>query len=853
MANDCFTRLKEFFKEDEKFSDEAIKRLVSDIESLKQLSIDHPDQGSFNSRVMEYVKEKRELSEVQAAMRATNLKLTKERFRYYTQPQFSKDPVEAFRGILEFTKFLANSGRDSIHGRISALQHDYNNFYYGQLEKLGITKLILSGELDRDIHIAVDAFARGENPVGIRDEAIKAGKIINDLNNKIFKDMRDAGAPVRYMPGYVASQTHNIPKITDTEFSKWFNDVFPLLDKKRTFGINSGNMESMSRQMQAIYKAIKAGSVGVDTVLGGKEIEDTLLNTGATRNAAQKLSQSRFLHFKGPVEAHNYNSMYGNGTISENLVADFHRKARMIGAMQKFGTNPEAALAADIDRVEGQLRREGNVAGADKLKKEKQSLMNNYKEVMGATSIPGQNALAKISQAVRSVNGLSKLGNAGIRAISNMAFTAMELKTQTGMNFLEASWKTAQEWLGSIPKENQQEFARRAGFFLNDFQNEILNMGGSFNPGANPGALTRMQKIMFKLNGLDFNTRAPKYAFGNMFMHNLGENAGKSFDKLNPRMQATLLTAGIEAKDYQFFKHATETTADGRVMVTPEKVGQLDESLVKERAEELGVTPRKYIRELQNKFSSHIILSADVASTSAGPRARNIINGGTFTGTPEGEIRRLGGQFKTFAIGAHFTGLRFLNSAPDEIALMKGLATSPGANNYISGKDFGSFAQFLVASTALGFLGQALIDTANGKGVKDPRKVDTWVDSMTKGGAGALYTDFLAGEYDRFNFTENVMGPTFGQLFGPGAHLLTTSRKALITGNEKRQATAGVEATKMIRQNIPFQQLPIAKQALDWLQYDVIQSSLRPNYKARSERLRRKDAEDRLPNLFGGE
>jgi hypothetical protein len=829
---------------DVQVSKAAIGRLVDDIENIKKLSLENPELGSFQSRAMEYIKEKRELTEVQKNMRALNLKLAVNRMQFYSQEAFMKDPSEGFKSILDFSTGYANSGRDSVHARITTLKHDYANTLLGGLEKAGVSDIFLSGKIDLDVHKGIAAIAEGKAPEGISAEAAKAAQVIHNLNTKMFKDMRDAGAPVRYMPGYITAQTHNIAKVSQTDFKTWFNDVFPLLDKKRTFGTNSGDITAMGVQMQAIYKAIKAGSVGVDTIMSGLEIEDMLKNVGNTRSAAQKLSQSRFLHFKDPEGAFNYNSMYGNGSLAENVSYDFSRKATMIGSMQKLGTNPEAALLADMDRMEAKFRRDGRLDLADNLKRERLGVHNLYKEVMGSTSMPGQNTLAKVSLIIRQMNALSKLGYAGVRSISNFAVAAMEIKSQTGKNVLEAHWDTINEWMSAIPKDSQKDFARRAGIFLQDMNNEILNAGGVLGAHGKPGMMAQSMKMMFKLTALDMNTRSPKIAFGNMFMQEMADNSGKSFTELNPRTQANLLTAGFGAKDFDLFKYAIEEMPDGRKMVTSEAIGNLSEDIVSARAAELEMTPRKYIRELQQKFSGHMAMSGEIVSTSAGPRMRNILNAGTFTGTYEGEIRRLLGQFKSFAVGAHFTAARFLNSTPDEAALLKGIALSKG-------KDFNSFAQFLVGATIMGYIGQALVDFANGKGVKDPGKVATWIDAAAKGGAGALYTDFLAGEYDRFNFAENLLGPTVGQIAGPGAKLVTRGRKAL-TG--EKAGSAGIDAVRLIRNNIPFQQVPLAKQALDYLQMNVINESLKPGHLSRSERFKRKDAKERtdisIPNIY---
>lgn len=847
MAKDCFTRLldpevqKQLFGERD-VPKELLRRLEKDINDIKIAADSNPELGTFKSRVQEYIKEKRELNVVQQEVRANNLRKTKERLDFYTQEAFQRDPLEALKSILTYSKFLANGGRDSLESRISSMNAYYKNYLLGGLKDLGLDKVALSGKLDREIMIATESIALGETPKGVTQEAIQIAQVVHNINEKFFRDMRDAGVPVRHMPGYIGPQVHDMDKIRAEGFQAWFEKTMPLLDQKRTFGTNAGDHSKMIKSMHAIYKSIISGRVGEDANIGGKEIEDTIMNTGHTRSISNELSESRFLHFEGGDQAYQYNANYGRGSFMESMVQDINKRTKMIAAVQKFGSNPEAAIEADVDRLINRYKKDGNLAAAEKIEKSRDGITNLYNETMGNTSIPSENTLARIGRNIRTVQSLSKLAFAGVRSISNFATAAIEIKTATGQNLFESSLNIVSEWVNSIPASKRNQFARDAGMFLQDMNAEIINAGGGGNSTIGWGA--RSMQVMFKLNGLEMMSNGMKTAYARVLMTEVGTQVGKEFKDLDPRMQATYLASGIDQTDFMALKSAIQEMPDGRKMVTSEGIMNMDTPELRAVAAAKDMSFSQYQRDLQLKYSGMINSGSNIASTTAGARERNIINGGTFTGTSVGEIRRLIGQFKAFAVQAHFIAQRVLESAPDQQKLMRGELMSQG-------KDYMSFSQFLIGAGMTGYMGQALIDMAKGDSPKDPRDVGTWVDAFAKGGAGGLYADFLFGQNDKFNMAEGILGPTVGQLYGPGAAAYSSGRDAIVaiadgdkkaTRENKKAALTG--ATRLVRNNIPFQQLPLARQALDYLQYDVIQESLSPGYKARAKLRKMKAAQE---------
>jgi hypothetical protein len=858
VANDCERILRETIFRDQEIPPSLMAQIVKDLENIKKSSANYPEGGSYKSRAMEYIKDQQELSKLELARRADNLIKTSNIITYLKQPAFKNHSLEGLRSILDFSTRLANGGKDSVAGNISALKSDYQQLFFGGLEREKVSEAFMSRKFDEDIQVAVDAISRGKVPEGVAPEAIKIATILDVLNRRMFQDMRDAGAPVRFMPGYVTAQTHDMAKVASTEFEVWANDIFPLLDRKKTFKENAGRFDEEMKQLKHIYKAVSSGQLGADTMILNSEVEDMIIGTGMTRSAAQKLSAERFFAFLGPKEAHKYNSMYGNGSLAENVFQDMNRKSTLIGAMKKLGSNPEASYAAAIDREITRQSKLGDTAAADNIKAHKQDLLHSYGEIMGKNSVPGQGTFFKISNTIKQINVASKLSDTGIRSITNLAGSIIQHKNSSGKNLFESTTEVLQEFVKAIPKEQQTRFMQNAGHAMLDTSYELAMAGGDIDPTAKPGFLSRGIRTMFKYNLLDFLTRTPKIVNGNLFMKDMADNAGKLFKDLSPTTQAMLLTAGIKAEDFQFLKHAIETQADGRSMVTAEAIGRIDPKLVAEHVKtlsrkagglEIEISPEKYIRDLQLKYSQHIIQVAHFVSTTPSARVKAAMRFGQSASTKTGDAISHAMMFKSFMVQSWLNTIMIKNGKPDMAMLGQGFAVS-------SGTDKASLAQMFIIGTTLAYGGQALIDLAHGRAVKDPTKVDTWVDAMTKSGIGAGYIDFLGGESHIFNAAENMLGPTFGQFFGPVASATATGRHALIDSNEKSGRKAAASFVRIARQNIPFSNLPLVKEAVDFGMHKTVYEALNPGHgrkrkaflESKSNQKNRTDIS--IPNLY---
>lgn len=835
MADDCLTRLTDPEIQKALFGDreiprKAIEAIVKDIEKIKA----DVDKGlykgeTYKSKVAEYIAEKKRLNEAQALLKSTNLNAIRERFKFYTQAGFEQNPTEGFRAILTKSTTLANAGNDSVSARIAGRFDSYANFLMSGLEKEKLNETFVSGQLDREIMQEVHSLASGKGAgVSGNKMAEQIGSVIHGMNRIFFKDMTQAGIPIKELNGFVARQTHEISKVREAGFEKWYADTIQRLDMKKTFGVDMNDPKVIAAKMKGIYSEIVSGRYGLDSVVGDKEVGDHFIGLGATKSILDKLSEHRTLHFQGPDNMFDYNAQYGKGTLAENVYHEMRRNSTSLSLLERFGDKPQAAFEADIERMLSKLRSEGKEAEASKLLGQKNALVSLFKEVAGVKATPGNETLARIGSGIRAVQAASKLGFVGIRSMANTAGAIVEIKNVTGQNYLQVAGSAISEWFGSVPEGFRNIYGKKAANFLNDMQaNNIANLGAD---APVHGLFNRAARMMMKYNGQDFLNESTRIAMGNLIQENLADNAGKNFSDLNPKMKASLLSSGITESDWKVLSKATATAEDGRVFVTPERISELT-------PEEVGdvkgkMSHERYVRDLELKLRGMIIQSVDVATTTAGARERAALNFGTEIGTPEGEVMRLLTQFKSFTLQSVNIAKRFLNSNPDTAMLEKGILASQG-------RDMRSLAEWVIVGSVMAYGANSLLALVNGKPQPDPLKGDTWLDAAAKSGAGGLYVDFLAGEWNKYDFGSSaLLGPTFGQV-STAANIVSDIKEGDLRGGrfQKGKFSLGVipGTTKLIRNNIPFQQVPLMKQGLDFLQYDVIQESLSPGYKAKRE------------------
>lgn len=839
MANDCVNRLldKEVQKKlfgDREIPESTVRKMLAGVEAIKKAYDEgHMSLPEFNRDLDQYIRDSQLDIETQAQLKLQDKIIKKKAVEFLNQPGVQDQPVEALHAMLTKGNTLLNDGNISIdavaRGRaLSVAEHMRDG-----LGEKGLLDIAVSGALDDEIALAMDAMTRGVDlPAGVTKEAQEIAKVFKEVNDLVFLDTKNAGLPINYRQDRISLQTHNPSKVKDAGFGAWASYVKSLKPDISQLGPHARTPEGLMDVLRQIYDDITEGKYGR---MGNIE-DGSLVDSSVTARISTGISSKRILSF-GAKEQMAYNRQFGNyESLMSTVFFDAESKYRKVSLYERLGDKPRETFESLIDRQISTYTTKRQPKLAEKLKGSKQRLMNEFDTITGQLSIPGNETIATIAQGVGAIEAVSKLGFVGIRSTANYAGAAMQLKNATGKNFLQAHLDLGKEFFATLPKGVQRTWSKELGDVL-----QIMHQGMSAQIRGNgvPGKLGAMAEFMMKINGQDVINQSAKNAYSALLQREWAMNIGKNFDELHPNMQASFLQMGLTKEDWGLFKHALEDAPNGNKYVTPEAFGR--KSLIpKEELDKVikakglrKMSAEKYSRQIESKMRAYLIQASDLVTTTAGSRERSALTFGQQAGTLSGEFVRMLMRFKSFTLQGLNIGKTFMNANVNPELLSKGILKSEGTN-------YANLAQWSVSTMAMAYLADTMIRLGQGKEAKDPTKVDTWVDALAKSGVGGMQWDIVNGEWDKYSIGAAALGPTFGNIESVGK-IATYTKKALkgekvgfFHMDPKKEAAK--ELTKMVRNYIPFQQALGVRQALDYAQYKVINEALYPGSSARYER-----------------
>lgn len=806
-------------------------------------------EHEFNRALNEHIAFSREKMEAMALIRSKEAVQQKKNIEFLRQPGFEKNPVEGFLAMVTKTNVLANEGKNSIDSMSRARVEIFASPMVEGLQQKGLFKLAVSGQLDDDIVKAISAQTdKKVNLEGVSKEAIEIAKVLKETNDLMFVEKKNAGIPVNYKNERIMLQTHNPSRVREAGFDKWFETVSSLNPDKKHLGPDAYTADGYRAVLKDVYEDIIMGKHG-----GMEELQadGSLSNIDGEGSVSTSIGSKRTLNF-APEQMLAYNKQFGNyKTVMANVYADMRKTASKVSLFERLGDKPRENFSTLIDKRISDYKRAGDMKMVEKLQSSKEGILANLDHITGVTAIPGSESLATINRVMGPLETMSKLGLVGLRSMANIAGAIVQMKNATGRNILEQSGIFMKDFASSIPEAARGQVSKEVGDLIQTM-NGIL--ADQVRGNGVVGKLSKGADLMMKLNGQDFLNDAFRKTMAIGEQRDWAINAGKPFEELHPEMQAAMLSMGINKNDWALFKHAIQTADNGMQIVTPEMFGRL-QKIPKEEVEkvmalnEIKGTPEKYTRAMEAKIRAYLIQSGDIGTTTAGSREQAALLGSTQAGTIRGEFWRLFTRFKSFTFQSMNIGKTFLNATADQDLLAKGVLASQG-NSYKN------LAQWAVGTSLLAYAADSLYRVGNGKNVKDPKDPLTYLDALTKSGAGGMYFDVFAGEWDKYSFAPTFLGPTLGNI-DPLAKIAAAGTKAVAAkadGNNQlaleKGKLAAKEATKIVRGYIPFQQAVGVKAALDHAQWGVINEMLYPGSNARYEA---KKARELVREQLGGE
>ena len=824
---DCFKVIKKEVFGGE-VNDKMLRDIVDQIMDIKNTAGEN--QAMFRQMAAEKFKEIKELNIIQKKQKLTN------RLRMKSALDVAQAHDNKGEGIL--ASLVASTkqvigGQDSVATRQAAYANKYSQALFGAIEESPIKEAFVAGDLDYDISQAIWNLNKG-NDVGKMDpHVLDIAKKVIGFNKMLFQDMRNAMIPVRYLDSFVSKLNHNKNKLLDTGFKDWADEVLAMGLDPKMFGPKAKTVEQQTEVLREIYEGIIKGR---DRVLNDDSILDETIVIGKTANMGSDLAASRSLRFKDGSAFAAYNEKYGDGTLLNSLSKNMNRQARQVALIDKLGSNPEAGLQALIQRMK--KRNAGDEKALSQIKSMENRINNQFKHLTGQTNIPGGTTKESIGFALRLQQSLAKLGNAGIRSISNFAVTAGLIRSKTGKTFMGSLASSMYEFGKGLSKKQKMENARTSGIFFSNLANKMRDtMGSALTSGERNSARASMvMNTYFKYNLLNVMSEGIGTSFSTVMQVEIGKVHSLPFEKLPANMQGSLLKAGIRPDDWVNMAKGVELLKDGSFLHSVDAMTGIEDIKVP-----AGISKVRYMADLETKVRAFYTRGTMLSGTMTGARQNAIIEQGTDISSWQGQIFRTLGQFKGFPMQIFEIMSELVHSNPDPKKLRE------LSMNFSGKPSYEIVAQTALAMTAIGYLADSLIRIARGDDIRNPADPKTMLAMLSLSGSAGMMGDFIMGEADNAyrSAAKDISGPTFGAAMD----LRNVYAKAI------RGEKVSKDMSRLIRNNLPLQNLPLISNGLDYIQYNLINETLNPGSQRKQERREKKrirEGETIANPIFGG-
>lgn len=737
----------------------------------------------------------------------------------YIRNTWADRPDLGLESFLVGTNVSRPGARRSVAAEQKQLSQAYVAGFINDIEAEGLMPFLTRGEMDSDIADALWRMGSDMPMDGLSKESIGIAKIMQKYQDTARIDANRAGAFIRKLPGYVVRQSHDPYKLQRAGFKQWRDEIVPLLDS-RTFADATDQERFLLESYNGLVSGVHLKAPSADP-----------MPFKGPRNLARKVSAERVLHFKDGRAFHQYNKVYGTGSLREAFLGGLESMGENTGLMRRLGTNPEANWNSVLEAIERDLA--GNTEGLRQFSKDKRGMLRTrFAEVDGSARLAVNQTGARIAANIRAWQSMAKLGGAVISAVSDLPIAASELKYQ-GKSMLGSMGELMAGMVSGRKSAEQKEILSSLGVFFDNVRGEVVTRFSADDTAG--GRMSRAQRMFFKLNGLTWWTDTMRSTAALMMSHHLAYNRTLNWDQMNPDLQRTLQLFDIDAGKWELLRNTPSREADGREYMTTQGIEtipleQLEAYLVDRGRIVNDASVNELREELAGNLRSYITDRASYAVIEPDARTRAIMRRGTQPGSIAGEMLRFIGQFKAFpiavlqkSVGRELYGRGYTPSTYGSVPgkeLIQALRSGRGEKL--------GLAQMMVWTTLFGYGAMSAKDMLKGR---EPRPADdpsTWVAAMLQGGALGIYGDFVFGEANRFG------GGVISTSLGPAAGAVEGAADILYRVRDGDDAAAA--SVRYAMSQTPFMNLFYTRAAMDYLFLYSVQEALNPGALRRMER-----------------
>ncbi len=745
----------------------------------------------------------------------------------WIQSQFGNRPAEGIAALLVGVNRAKTGARLSVAAVQKTLRDRLLGGLVHDLEQAGYTKMFASGTADLDVARALWAIGRSDEAARLAALPKHAGeiaKIIHKWQEYARTTANDAGAWIGREDGYIVKQAWSSERWRHAGFDTWKADALNDFDIPAMMARSGA--DNIDGLLNGIYRNVASG----DHMRPIQSVD--VVPFKGPGNLAKKISQERVILFKDADAWYRHNDKYGSRSMREAVAAGLDRSAQQIGLMRQLGTNPGAmieTIRADLIQA---AKDAGEFAKVDELKGAARTHDMYLSAVDGRMNMPGNATGARVGANLRAWQSLAKLGGMIMSQFPDIPVYGSEARYQ-GRGFLSGMAESISGLGTNLKTDERRDLLASLGVYFESAMGEIARTG-SFE---DPGALSKGQRLFFRLNLGQWWTEKMKAAAAMGMSHHMALQADKAWGVLAPEYRRVLGLYDIDGPKWDVIRQTTQTQVDGRAYIGRDTIGEVSDDAVRgyltsagRRAEAGDIAAAK--ADLADKVSTYLNDRTGFMQLEPDAKTRAILLQGTQPGTFLGEFMRFAMQFKSFTgaymqkiMGRELYGRGFEGTNPFK-ALVAGNGEAWGLASVVAMTTLFGYGSMATKSLMRGQVPQM----PNGDPTND---LKVFGAALAQGGGMGLMGDFLFGSANRFG--GGMLSSLAGPVFGAANDIVSLYQTARDDAIEGKSSNLAANALRVAINNTPYLNLFYTRIALDYLVLYRMQEMMNPGYLSRME------------------
>jgi hypothetical protein len=613
-----------------------------------------------------------------------------------------------------------------------------------------------------------------------------------------------AGGAIGKLDNWGMPQVHNMLAVRSVSFEDWRDFIRPMLDTTRMLDETGNPMTpgQLELALKAVYETIASDGWN-----------DRRAGAFGSSKLGNRHRDSRFLVFKDADSWLTYSEKFGRplstlsnaidpgAAIFDSMISHVHGMSRDIALMERLGPNPSATARWITDGLQIEANQTKH-AGTRRIKKAKASAIrfnNMYQELTGGFDVENE-SLARWAGAIRTWEAAAKLGGAVISSTGDIATQYVTRR----FNGLPAA-RVLTDYIGSLKPSSAADRAHAARqLFVAERSIRTMGAFSRLTSETMSGEIpARLSDAVMQLSYLSKWTDDGRRLFNHQVWAAITDNAGQSWNGLNPRFRAMFERYGLGEGDWDTVRSTPIEEDQGAKWILPDNIQD---------------------QTLRTRLAEMVLQESEFSTITSSLRMRAAINARLHRGSIPGEFGRSVLLFRGF---------------PMQFFWMHGRrALQMGGTNAMK-----YAASLFITSTVLGGLALQMKQIVAGRDPLDSTDPTFWLRAAAQGGGLGIMGDFINSAVSRSgqDFWTTQMGPVAGSV-DDLRRFFSFSKKdghVQILSQHKGRALRN-----LIQNNLPGSSLWYSRLAFSREVLDQLQAHIDPDYYTSFDKMEQRAAQD---------